>query len=421
MIIKRMQLFKYVTILFLCLCTACKVNKTLSNLNVAPIYNPENSVFNLQYSVAHIQNDSSRLSIYFNPEKLLYIKQNQDSTIKYIGQFTLKYSLYKDLYTDAVIDSFSLKKIIFQDSKLDTLHFNIPCKLGENYWMIIKLTDLKRSFDNVKMFPIYKKQNHQSNFFKINNSNILQNGFTVNNIQNTLIQHYNLKNTPVYVYPLYLHNQLPNPPFNSKNKNKDEYRLLNPQTFYLNDSGQFLMNLPYPAVFLKTDTNENNGTLVYQQNYEFPEYNSLNKLIDPLVYLLKPDEFLTLKNSANIKVEFENFWLKNNQMDLERARKAIKNYYDKITQANILFTTYKDGWQTDKGMMFIVKGLPQSIRIYHDREIWYYGETSLSEPEVYVFRKTNWDIFPEHYILDKNFDHKYSWEKNVQLIKEGRL
>ncbi|MEY5042086.1 MAG: hypothetical protein RLZZ414_1645, partial [Bacteroidota bacterium] len=181
------------------------------------------------------------------------------------------------------------------------------------------------------------------------------------------------------------------------------------------------MNLPYPAVFLKTDTNENNGTLVYQQNYEFPEYNSLNKLIDPLVYLLKPDEFLTLKNSANIKAEFENFWLKNNQMDLERARKAIKNYYDKITQANILFTTYKDGWQTDKGMMFIVKGLPQSIRIYHDREIWYYGETSLSEPEVYVFRKTNWEIFPEHCILDKNFDHKYSWEKNVQLIKEGRL
>mgnify|MGYP006165301533 FL=1 len=259
--INRTQLFKFVTILFICLGTACKVNKTLSNLNVAPIYNPENSVFNLQYSVAHIQNDSSRLSIYFNPEKLLYIKQNQDSTIKYIGQFTLKYSLYKDLYTDAVIDSFSLKKIIFQDSKLDTLHFNIPCKLGENYWMIIKLTDLKRSFDNVKMFPIYKKQNHQSNFFKINNSNILQNGFTVNNIQNTLIQHYNLKNTPVYVYPLYLHNQLPNPPFNSKNKNKDEYRLLNPQTFYLNDSGQFLMNLPYPAVFLKLDSNENIKTL----------------------------------------------------------------------------------------------------------------------------------------------------------------
>ena len=419
--INRTQLFKFVTILFICLGTACKVNKTLSNLNVAPIYNPENSVFNLHYSVEHIHNDSSKLSIYFNPEKLLYIKQNQDSTTKYIGQFTIKYSLYKDLYSEEVIDSFSVKKIIVQDTQLDTLHFNIPCKLGENYWMIVKLTDLKRSFDNVKMFPIYKKHQHHPNFFHITNANTLSYGFNVNDIQNTLIQHHTLKNTLVYAYPLYIQNQLPNPPFNSKNKNKDEYRLLTPQTFWLNDSGQFIMNLPYPAVFLKLDSNENQGTLLYQQNYAFPEYNSLDKLVDPLVYLLKPDEFNALKNATNIKAELDNFWLKNNQMDTERARKAIKNYYDKITQANILFTTYKDGWQTDKGMMFIVKGLPQSIRIYHDREIWYYGETSLSEPEVYVFRKTNWEIYPEHFILDKNFDHKYSWEKNIQLIKEGRL
>ncbi len=417
----RTQLFKFVTILFICLSTACKVNKTLSNLNVAPIYNPENSVFNLQYSVKHIHNDSSTLSIYFNPEKLLYIKQNQDSTTKYIGQFTIKYSLYKDLYSEEVLDSFSVKKIIVQDTQLDTLHFNIPCKLGENYWMIVKLTDLKRSFDNVKMFPIYKKHLHHPNFFQIPNANTLHGGFSVNDIQNTLIQHHTVKNSLVYVYPLYVQNQLPSPPFNLKNKNKDEYRLLTPQTFWLNDSGQFLMNLPYPAVFLKLDSSQNQGTLLYQQNYAFPEYNTLDKLIDPLVYLLKPDEFNTIKNATNTKAELDNFWLKNNQMDTERARKAIKNYYDKITQANILFTTYKDGWQTDKGMMFIVKGLPQSIRIYHDREIWYYGETSLSEPEVYVFRKTNWEIYPEHFILDKNFDHKYSWEKNIQLIKEGRL
>jgi GWxTD domain-containing protein len=415
-----MQHYKFV-LFILIFTTACKVNKTLSNLNVAPIYNTENSLFNLQYSINHFHNDSSKLSIYFNPEKLLYIKQNNDSITKYNGQFTIKYSLYKDLDSEEIVDSLSIKKTIYQDSQLDTLHFILPCKLGENYWMIVKLTDLKRSFDNVKMFPVYKKYTHHSNFFHLPNSQKIQFGFTVKEIQNILIQHKTLKNTPIFVYPVIIQKQVPNPPFISKNKNKDDYHLLNPQTFWLNDSGQVTINLPYPAIFLKIDTTEKFGSLVYQQNYSFPEYTSIEKLIDPLVYLLKPDEFLNIKNANDIKTEFENFWLKHNQMDMEKARKAIKNYYDKITYANSLFTTYKDGWQTDKGMMYIIKGLPQSIRVYEDREIWYYGETSLSEPELYVFRKSNWEIYPDHYILDKNFDHKYSWEKNIQLIKEGRL
>lgn len=404
--------------IFLC---GCKVKKTLSNLNLAPVYNPENSTFNLQYWLNHYSENESELKIFFNSGKLLYYKQNNDSSNIHVAKYTVKCYLYKDLYSEQILDSISLKKTIHQQENLDTIKINIPCKLGENYWLVIKVSDLKRSFDNVKVLPIYKKYLHHPSFFTIDSAIKIQNCFRLNSIQNLNIQHHTLKNNYIYVYPVLLNTPTAQPPFSFKNKSTVNYQLLKPSSYFLNDSGKFTINLPYSAALLKLDTNQKQGTLIYANNNNFPEYNNINSLIEPLFYLMKPDEFETIKKSNNKKLDFENFWLKNNQMDKEKARKAIKNYYDKITYANINFTTFKDGWQTDKGMMYIIKGIPQSIRLYHDREIWYYGETSFSEPEVYVFRKVNWEIYNNHFVLDKNFNHKYTWEKNIQLIKEGRL
>lgn len=407
--------------LFSTLIWSCKVKKTLSNLNIAPVYNPENSTFNLQYWLNHYNENESEVKIFFNADKLLYYKDKNDSSSTHLAQYTVKLYLYKDLYSEQVLDSTTLKKTIKQYDYLDTIKVNLPCKLGENYWLVIKVSDLKRSFDNVKVFPIYKKYLHHPSFFSIDSSFKIQHCFRVNSIQNLNIQHFTQKNNFIYVYPLLLSTSPAQPPFSIKNKSTDNFQLLKPNKFLLNDSGKFILNSSYSAVLLKIDTNQKQGTLIYTQKKNFPEYNNINSLIEPLIYLMKPDEFEAIKKSNTKKIDFENFWLKNNQMEKEKARKAIKNFYDKITYANLNFTTFKDGWKTDKGMMYIIKGLPQSIRINHDREIWYYGETSFSEPEVYVFRKVNWEIYNNHFVLDKNFDYKYTWEKNVQLIKEGRL
>ena len=46
----------------------------------------------------------------------------------------------------------------------------------------------------------------------------------------------------------------------------------------------------------------------------------------------------------------------NHDKSLERAKELIKNYYGRLQHANLFFTSYLEGWKTDRGMIFMIFG-----------------------------------------------------------------
>lgn len=82
--------------------------------------------------------------------------------------------------------------------------------------------------------------------------------------------------------------------------------------------------------------------------------------------------------SKNPKESFDSFWM-NTYSTKSRARNAIRKYYNWIENANTLFTDFKPGWKTDRGMMYIVFGKPNEVYRTGSLEEWYYDDGSAFE------------------------------------------
>src|SRR5205085_2026998 len=71
----------------------------------------------------------------------------------------------------------------------------------------------------------------------------------------------------------------------------------------------------------------------------------------------------------------------------ERARELLKRYYGRVKEANRNFTSYCEGWKTDRGMIFIIFGPP--VNVYHSRrdEVWVYGNEANPGALRFIFNK----------------------------------
>jgi hypothetical protein len=101
----------------------------------------------------------------------------------------------------------------------------------------------------------------------------------------------------------------------------------------------------------------------------------------------------------------------------QAAANAIKQYYTRVEEANLLFTTYKEGWKTDRGMMYIVFGPPESIEEQFLREVWHYASG-----DQYSFLKSQGreDVPFDNYILQRAGMFEASWERAIDRWRHGR-
>lgn len=79
-------------------------------------------------------------------------------------------------------------------------------------------------------------------------------------------------------------------------------------------------------------------------------------------------------------LRFENFWKKLDPTPSTDYNEAFEEYYQRIQYANQNFKSYLEGWQTDRGMVYIVLGSPMTIQEQRDYsysnrtyEIWTYS------------------------------------------------
>lgn len=145
----------------------------------------------------------------------------------------------------------------------------------------------------------------------------------------------------------------------------------------------------------------------------FPAYKKLHELVGPLLYILNSQEEKELLSSKNLKSAFDSFWL-NTFGSKFNARNAIKKYYDSVEDANRLFTDFKPGWKTDRGMLLIVYGIPDEVYRTQNGEEWYYDEG-----EAFEFNILSTFFAPRTYSLRRNNKFYDSWYSRVAMIRRG--
>jgi GWxTD domain-containing protein len=156
------------------------------------------------------------------------------------------------------------------------------------------------------------------------------------------------------------------------------------------------------------DTNQKEGLSIFRFYDGFPQVTDAEQMLYPLRYITTEEEFQGLKNTENPKLAVESFWL-DQKGNVERARYAIKKYYSRVERANLLFSSYMEGWKTDRGLIYIVYGDPHKVNKGDGYEVWAYGDPNSTNKREFTFVQVINPFTDNDFQLIKSPAFKTSW------------
>ena len=162
------------------------------------------------------------------------------------------------------------------------------------------------------------------------------------------------------------------------------------------------------------------GGTVYYFGQHFPAAKTLNDLLLPLRYITTSPEYKAIVESENKKQAIDEYWLGVGG-SAERARMLIKSYYSRVEEANTIFSSYMEGWKTDRGMCFIVFGPPSHVYRTTAQETWLYGEQGKYNALRLVFTRVVNPFTANDFRLNRNATLKSPWYRAVEFWRQGRV
>jgi GWxTD domain-containing protein len=142
-----------------------------------------------------------------------------------------------------------------------------------------------------------------------------------------------------------------------------------------------------------------------------------NTAIDSMATLA---EYRDLRKEQNKKLAVDNFWLKIGN-SVERSRELIRIYYNRVTYSNLYFTSNKEGWKTDQGMIFILFGHPSRIRMTGKGETWYYFSRRRGNPIEFRFERSPDGFANQILKWVKTPESQMYWNQAVRSWRNGKV
>jgi GWxTD domain-containing protein len=205
------------------------------------------------------------------------------------------------------------------------------------------------------------------------------------------------------------------PPFAEK-EGRTERFFFHDSVFRVESGSKFLPKKEGLYLF-QEDTTSARGFSYRVVRENFPKFTKIEELVPPLILVTTPEEFADLTAAKGEKAKFDKTIL-NITGDKDRARTFMKNFFHNIELANIYFSSYKEGWKTDRGMLYLIFGLPDEVSKNTGNEIWTYKSLNNTK---FTFVKSGSVYDPENYVLlrDKRFTD--TWFGIVDLWRKGRF
>ena len=380
--------------------------------NLAYLYNPEETFLHPQYLIYNDTEDSSRLYIKVLYQDLLIREMAAQPSYAFVS---VEGYLYASLVSGGLLDSIKFKKRIF----IDSLNYAVLS-------VKIKTPNLKKTYLKIKLTDIYSERS-RDDYIEIDKTSMIhRQNFLIKDKQGNLIWNNVFKDYKSYtieapIFPnLYIHiqklfNQIAFPPYSS---------LATPFIKYNADSTFLLRNKKISLnqeqmIFITHDTNRFKGIQYLVVDSLYPKPHTPTEMLQPVSYLLSKGEFLSLQNEKDPKYALDRFWLKI-AGSKRHAVEMIQVFYRRVMLANKYFTSYKKGWQTDRGMIYIVFGEPTTVYKSATLERWIYGDANISTL-VFDFSKNNDLSYMNDYELVRGKNYQASWSQAVSSWRGGKI
>ena len=411
-------------LLILLAVTGCvsKPQQETARSNMAFLYNPSSSPLHPEFIVYHEARTQSRLYIKVYPVEILFNQTNAEET--YQARLEINYVLNEIIEgkeSELVADSNTTEFVLNMDEVKNVFVANLPIRTleGKKYMLKVTTTDMLRRKGTSNYIHVDRSTVNTAQNYMVTGANghpsfdrVFQSGEYFN------VQ-YNRKGVDT-VYIKYYQEQtpLPRPPVTNLSSTRPDFI---PDSIFANpysDTARYL--LPGKGMYhIQVDPRQLGGLTLFNFGDNYPRVATVTDMIGPMAYLASSVEFNELMNQTNMKLSVDNFWLES-AGNVQTARELIRVYYNRVFFANYFFTSYKEGWKTDRGMMFIVYGPPNILTKKGDTEIWVYYRKKSRDPLQFTFTRHVSPYTQNDFLLERNFVNSM-WVQAVRDWRSGKI
>lgn len=400
---------------------ACSTPQLLERTNLAYLYQSDGLSLRQHFVVFHKSADSTVVFFEGDGGQLLYIKDANYPD--YIARLRVKYRLYTDFQRTTLLDSGTVlvtdNKITPEPSQISGQFSVFTQNMGSEAKAVLELQleDLNRGASFTDILQIDRSSPQSRQFFKLQNPNgtlLLGNHLAVN--QPFLLYHASSATT--YSVRFYKRDfPMASTPYAKNEEQSFSYKADSIFTVNAQDTFRFAEKGFY---HFQLNDKDKNGFTVFCFEETYPLVAKKTDLAQPLRYLTTKEEFAKInsKNADTIKLEVDKFWLKN-AGNIDKARNQISEYYNRVEDANAYFTSYTEGWKTDRGIIYLVLGAPSEVYRTAFQEIWIYGNPNSSLPFTYTFTRINNPFTNNDLGLVRSLTYRYGWGRAIESWRNG--
>jgi GWxTD domain-containing protein len=413
------------------LATSCRTVKTVyDSKDLSYLYNPLRNPINPRYGVFNQSDQISVLSVKFFSRELYFTEANPKGVpmaMMFISVKLYNISLGKILQDTA----FYNLEIVKEPSREEYL-YSIPLTVekGFEYIADVKIMDKIRQHMVHAFVPF-------NTLSDLNRYNFYARGhFLHNELLNPVIrknEFVDLLYGKKHIDSLFIHfykpyQEIPYPPYMAL---PEKLMSSQPDTIVpIHYSDTLPMMFPRKGIYLCTigkDTSE--GFSFFNFGDDFPTVRTPEEMIEPLGYLNSEDEMNIIRSNVRSKMALDDFWIGCGG-NVEKARELIRIYYTRVLYANYYFTSFKEGWRTDRGMIYIIYGPPDKIYKSNEEESWGYRKpviksswgTRYNIKEEYLFfnfKKKDNKFCDNEFTISRSETATTFWDKAVLSWRKG--
>ena len=415
--VNSIYLFVSLALLFL---TSCFTSNEVTKYDYSYLYDEDQAIISPKYKIFHHSQDSSTLFYELNSGDILYERVFGDSAKA--ANIRMKYTLFADKDLTIVLDSGGQNLANYgANGQRKLLQNSVRFKFDrkEFAWLTVRFRDENKDFNVINILEVDKRENTNNQYFNyLSGEQVL---FDQRSVKNSLsIQKSSLVETDEFIMETSnkYFNMTP-PPF-ARPMNY-ELNVATDDRYFFSFVDDFFY-LENPAAYNRFVSKNDSGIYnhVFYFGTQFPKLNQITELIDPIRYISTSTEYKNLKAAVNPKKGLDAFWLKLGKNEAN-SKELLKEYYHRVEVANKFFTSYKEGWKTDRGIIYIIYGIPNSIRKDAGSEVWLYGEENNVLSVQFRFYQTERSNISNHYEMVRNSDYKNNWYRQVDLWRQGKI
>ena len=382
----------------------------------------ESTTLHPQFLVFNCNDTISELHFKIRSKELLYMRPDG---INFRSNVLVSYRLYNTFESREIIDSASVRLVDENNTAADKFligKINVKAKANHKYFIRTTVTDLNKNTATSNVIEVIKNNDlNRQNFLVKTKAEDAPLFSSYANTGVPLVIKYKAK-IAVGVYVRYYNREFPlaAPPFSTVDDEAFKYKADSSFAMQLTNDGTLDFTMQKKGFYhFQLDITKREGVTIYNFSSSFPEIKKADELVAPLRFLTTKQEFQDLSTSKTPKASVEKFWI-NCTGNQEKAREAITRFYGRMQDANNYYTSYLEGWKTDRGMIYLIFGTPSTIYTTATSETWNYGEDNNINSLTFTFTKVSNPFTDNDYLLERSLIYKQQWYSAVDIWRQGR-